>query len=126
MSNQVFPDQAPMPEIDAFNTPEAYIIHAIVPGAKKSDLNVTFESGSSTVKISGVINRPDEVDEQMMESFIQRERRVGYFERTVELDRDAKVESDDMIAKLEDGILRVYIPKVGGEEWTDIRKVQIE
>jgi len=64
------------------------------------------------------------------------ERRVGLFERKVQLPpfggvaRDAEgekeeVDADHITARMEDGILIVVVPKVE-KEWTEVRKVDIE
>lgn len=116
----------PIPDADVFNTPEAYIVHVSLPGAKKTDLDVSFDAATNVVKISGLLHRPDEVDEKMLAGPGQRERRVGFFEKLVLLDRDARVDPDDLGARLEDGVLRLEIPKLDPDEWTEVRKVQIE
>jgi HSP20 family protein len=56
-------------------------------------------------------------------------REVGMFEREVRLEEGVKVADENISAKLEDGILRVVIPKVIQEEeegWESVRKVELE
>lgn len=118
------------PEIDVFDTPSAYIIHGSLPGAKKSDLSITYSAQRSSVCISGVVTRPD-VDEEMMATLALDERKVGSFEREVKLERGVQIEEDSIAAKLEDGVLRVTVPKVqlledSEEEYVDVKKVELE
>ncbi|KAM0248664.1 hypothetical protein ACHAQJ_009371 [Trichoderma viride] len=126
------------PPIDIFNTPEAFILHAALPGAKKDDIGVTWNPQSRTLRIAGVVHRPgDEVFLQTLTSV--RERRVGVFEKDVKLppddagkknggaDEDLHVEVDasGITARMEEGVLIVTVPKVE-KEWLEVRKVDIE
>lgn len=119
------------PAIDVFDIPSAYIIHASLPGAKKSDINITYSSTSHSVTISGLIARPAEVTEEFLDTLALDERQIGIFERVVRLSGhgdDSKttgVDVDGISAKLEDGVLRVEVPKVE-DEWTEVRKVDVE
>ncbi|KAF2157874.1 HSP20-like chaperone [Myriangium duriaei CBS 260.36] len=114
------------PEVDVFNAAEAYIIHVSVPGAKKGDMDVSYDANANAVKISGVVQRPSEVDEAMMNTLAESGRKVGLFERTVYLDKDTRVDADGLSAKLEDGVLRIEVPKLMDEDWTEVRKVQVD
>lgn len=117
------------PEIDVFDTPSAYIVHASLPGAKKPDISITYSATRSSVNISGVVTRPG-VDEELMSTLALDERKVGAFERNVRLDESVKIDEDGISAKLEDGVLRVTIPKVvldeEEEEYIDVKKVELE
>lgn len=118
------------PEIDVFDTPSAYIVHASLPGAKKPDLSITYSAARSSVNISGVVTRPG-VDEDLMSTLALDERKVGAFERNVRLDENVKIDEDGISAKLEDGVLRVTVPKVildeeEEEEYVDVKNVELE
>ncbi|CAD0095900.1 unnamed protein product [Aureobasidium vineae] len=117
------------PTIDLFSTPTSYILHTSLPGAKKPDIDITYSSTRNSITISGVIARPD-VSETMMNCLITDERReVGLFEREVKLEEGVKVDEERIGAKLEDGVLRVVVPKVIQEEeegWESVRKVELE
>lgn len=119
-------DSAIPAHTDVFHTPQAYIIHVYLAGAKKSDLDVSFDAASNAVKISGVIQRPAEVDEEMLKDLVSSEAKVGFFEKTISIDKEAKILADQMSAKLEDGVLRIEIPKDDTEEWTEVKKIAIE
>ncbi|KAL7913167.1 hypothetical protein GGI35DRAFT_279327 [Trichoderma velutinum] len=126
------------PPIDIFNTPEAFILHTALPGAKKDDIGVTWNPQTRSLRIAGVVHRPGD------EAFLQtltgvQERRVGVFEREVKLppdgetekkadgeeaDLDVDVDGFGITAKMEEGILIVTVPKVE-KEWMEVRKVDI-
>jgi HSP20 family protein len=65
----------------------------------------------------------------MMNCLIQDERReVGMFEREIKLEDGVKIDEEKIGAKLEDGVLRVIVPKILEEEegWESVRKVELE
>lgn len=115
------------PDIDVFDTASAYIVHVSLPGAKKSDLDITYNPARNSVTITGVVTRPG-VDEEMMSALALDERKVGTFEREIKLDENARVNDDAIAAKLEDGVLRVTVPKVldDEEEYVTVKKVELE
>ena len=116
------------PPIDIFSTDEAYIIHASLPGAAKEDIAVNWDAASSTLILTGVVHRPG--DEKLLKALEVSERKVGAFERKIVLgtkEEPAKVDEDAISAKLELGILRVEVPKLGQEEaFVEVKKVDIE
>lgn len=118
-----------VPELDLFDTVEAYIVHLSLPGAKKSDIDITYSAARNSVTVSGVVTRPG-VDEEMMGAIALDERReVGAFEREIKLEGGVKIDEDGIAAKLEDGILRVTVPKIfidEEEEYVDVKRVQLE
>ncbi|KAG9558605.1 hypothetical protein KCU71_g8605, partial [Aureobasidium melanogenum] len=117
------------PAIDLFSTPTSYIIHASLPGAKKPELDITYSGTRNSITISGVVARPD-VSETMMNCLVTDERReVGIFEREIKLEEGVKIDEERIGAKLEDGVLRVVVPKIVHEEeegWESVRKVELE
>ncbi|PNS18485.1 Heat shock protein 16 [Sphaceloma murrayae] len=112
------------PEVDIFDKAGSIVIFASLPGAKKSDLDVTYNLTGHSVTISGVVARPDEVDEEMMQALKEGGRKIGYFTKTVTLP-GSYIDSDEMTAKLEDGVLRVEIPKPSDSDWEEVKKVPI-
>ncbi|KAK3654429.1 hypothetical protein LTR56_004059 [Elasticomyces elasticus] len=96
------------PEVDVFDTAESYVVHISLPGAKKEDVGVNWDAEKSELSIAGVIYRPG--DEELL--------------KTLALD-EPQVDSDAISAKLEDGVLRVDVPKQDAE-YVEIKKVDIE
>ncbi|KAF2148531.1 MFS general substrate transporter [Myriangium duriaei CBS 260.36] len=114
----------PRPDIDIFENDDAFIVYVYLPGAKKADLDLSFDAIGNVLKISGTIFRPVEIDDKMYNSAQQLESKTGFFTRSVFLDCDdiVKVDDGDIKAKLEHGLLRVELTKLDSEEWTDIKK----
>lgn len=114
------------PEADVFDTESAYVVHVSLPGAKKEDVGVSWDAEKSQISISGVIHRPG--DEDFIKTLAMNERKVGAFERKIRLGsraNPAQVDDDAITAKLEDGILRVEVPKLD-KDYVEIKKVDIE
>lgn len=122
-----------VPPVDIFNTSNNWTLHVAVPGAKKEDVNVHWDADRSTLLISGLVYRPG--DEEFLNTLVAAQRRVGLFERRVQLPpagishnedgEKEEVDADHITARMEDGILVVVVPKVE-KEWTEVKKVDIE
>jgi HSP20 family protein len=114
------------PDADIFSTPSAYVIHISLPGAKKEDVGVNWDAEKSELSIAGVVYRPG--DEEFLKTLEMGERKVGPFERKVRLGTRANpavVDVEGITAKLEDGVLRVEVPKME-EGFVEVKKVDIE
>lgn len=127
-SNQA--DKAPTedhtPDADVFDTEIAYIVHFSLPGAKKEDVGVNWDAEKSELSIAGVIYRPG--DEEFLKTLAMSERKVGPFERKIRLGTratPAHIDADSISAKLEDGVLRVEVPKLDAG-YVEVKKVDIE
>lgn len=115
-----------IPEADIFDTESAYVVHVSLPGAKKEDVGVNWDTEKSELSVAGVIYRPG--DEEFLKTLAVNERKVGAFERKIRLGtraNPASIDADGITAKLEDGILRVEVPKLDSG-YVEIRKVDIE
>jgi len=114
------------PPIDVFSTETAYVLHIALPGAKKEDVGVNYDSDKGELNVAGVVYRQG--DEDFLKSLSQSERKVGVFERTIKLppadEEKEEVDGDGITAKLEDGVLVVTVPKVE-KEWTEVKRVDI-
>lgn len=114
------------PEADVFDTPEAFVVHVSLPGAKKEDIGVNWDQEKSELSIGGVIYRPG--GEELLQTLALDERKVGAFERKLRLGsraNPAQVDADAISAKLEDGVLRVEVPKMDSG-YVEIKKVDIQ
>jgi HSP20 family protein len=118
------------PPVDIFSTPTGWTIHLAIPGAKKQDVAVHWDADNSLLVVSGIVYRPG--DEQFLSGMVSGERRVGLFERKIELPPAGgegqvkdEVDGNRITAKLEDGVLVVVVGKAE-KEWTEVRKVDIE
>ncbi|KAF2683712.1 HSP20-like chaperone [Lentithecium fluviatile CBS 122367] len=114
------------PDADIFSTSSAWVIHVSLPGAKKEDVGVNWDAEKSELSIAGVIYRPG--DEEFLKTLDMGERKVGPFERKIRLGTRANpavVDVEGITAKLEDGVLRVEVPKLE-EGFVEVRKVDVE
>jgi HSP20 family protein len=114
------------PDADIFDTESAYVVHVSLPGAKKEDVGVNWDAEKSELSVAGVIYRPG--DEDFLKTLAMNERKVGPFERKIRLGTRASpahIDADGITAKLEDGVLRVEVPKLDAG-YVEVRKVDIE
>ncbi|KAI9783141.1 MAG: hypothetical protein M1816_001592 [Peltula sp. TS41687] len=114
------------PPVDVFETPSAYHIHVSLPGAKKEDVGLNYNADKSELSIAGVIYRPG--DEEFLKNLAMAERKVGAFERKVKLGNErhpAEIDTDGITAKLEDGVLRIELPRLE-KDFVSVKKVDIE
>lgn len=131
MQEGVNNDETLFPAVDIFNTSSSYVLHVSLPGAKKEDIGVNWDTDKGELNIAGVIYRQG--DEEFIQSLTQAERRVGVFERNIALPpvdasgerEEVEIDGDDIAAKLEDGVLTVTVRKIE-REWTDVKKVNID
>jgi HSP20 family protein len=102
------------------------VVHVSLPGAKKEDVGVNWDAEKSELSIAGVVYRIG--DEEFLKTLAMGERKVGPFERKVRLGtraNPAQVDADMITAKLEDGVLRVEVPKLD-RDFVEVRKVDIQ
>ncbi|KAE8384093.1 HSP20-like chaperone [Aspergillus alliaceus] len=114
------------PKVDVFDTPETFVIHVPLPGAKKEDIEVNWDPRTVELSINGVLSRPG--SEDLVKTITLDERKVGAFERKVRLGSRAnppKVDGDAISAKLEDGVLVVDVPKTEPDE-VEVKKVEVD
>jgi HSP20 family protein len=113
------------PEADVFDMESAFVIHVAVPGAQKEDVGVNWDAEKSELSVAGVIYRPG--DEEFLKTLAMDERKVGPFEKKIRLGSrasPAQVDADMITAKLEDGVLRIEVPKLD-KDYVEIKKVDI-
>lgn len=93
--------------VDVIDTPDRYEIFAELPGFHKDQITVSYDDNSGYLTIKA--ERPDP---DMDVKFICRERRIGTFERTFQIDDIVK---DEVAVSLEDGVLHIVLPKEPAE-----------
>jgi len=90
------------PEVDILETPEAFVIEAEMPGVSKENLEITLDGGELTVTGRRPVTASS--DEALW-----RERRVGDFQGTFEL--DPVIDTARIVARIIQGVLTVTLPK---------------
>ena len=90
-------------KVDVEDNGNEYLLEAEVPGIDKKYINVELNDGKLMISITR-----DENSESKKKNFIHRERRYSSMSRSIYLE-DAK--PDGIKAKLENGLLKVVVPK---------------
>ncbi len=93
-----------MPHIDLYETDDAIVLKATLPGVKPEDLEITITGDVLTLR--------GEVQEDAVEegaTYYLRERRFGTFSRSIRL--PAPVVADEAEATFENGVLTLVLPK---------------
>jgi HSP20 family protein len=93
-----------VPALDLSETAEGYLVEVAVPGLKPEDVDITVENNVLTIKGE---TRQESEDKQR--NFHRVERRFGSFQRSIAL--PTTVKADAIQASLENGVLRLEIPK---------------
>lgn len=95
-----------MMKTDIKQTDAGYEMDIDLPGFKKEDVTAKLENGYLTISASKGVDKDEKTDEGV---YIRRERYVGQCSRSFYVGGDVKQE--EIKAKFEDGILKVFIPK---------------
>lgn len=94
-----------MPASEVTETPDSYQIQLDVPGVRDENIQITLENDTLTVR--GERKSEERKDTEKVH-FV--ERRHGYFHRSFTF--PSTVERDGVKAQLNDGVLRIHVPKV--------------
>jgi len=94
------------PAIDVTETNDEYTVKAALPGWKPANVDITFESGTVTLK-GEVATENNEGDEKTR--WHRREIRQTSFARSITL--PTEVEADKARAEFENGVLTLKLPK---------------
>jgi HSP20 family protein len=92
------------PALDIAEGKDAYLVTVELPGVKLDDLELTLEDGLLTIQ--GERQFTSESSEEQVHRL---ERSSGAFRRSITL--PAHVEADAVEAWMEDGVLRILVPK---------------
>ncbi len=97
----------PLP-IDMYETPEAFVVKAHIPGVDPDNVNITFEQGYLTVRC----HVPSDVQKEEARQYNWIHREVGYGEYARSINLPALVDADKVEATFDLGVLTLHIPKV--------------
>ena len=90
-------------KVDVVSEEANYVVEAELPGVEKKDISVQLNEGRLQISVTR-----EESKEDSDKRYIHRERRYSSMSRSVYLE-DAQAEG--ISAKLENGILRILVPK---------------
>lgn len=102
------------PSCDIGERPDAYEVHAELPGVAKEDVHVTVEHGVLTIE-----GEKKQAEEKRASKLYRTERFRGHFLRRFALPEDA--DADRIEARFVEGVLDVVIPKCEGAKKVSIR-----
>jgi len=94
------------PPVDLYETTDAYVLTAEIPGMDRDDIDI--QTGEGHLTLSGVRQERAMACEQ----FHRLERGHGSFQRTFQL--PLPIDAAAVTADLKDGVLTVRIPKLAG------------
>jgi HSP20 family protein len=94
------------PPVDLYETSDAFIVSAELPGLSREDIDIRFHDGQLTLQ--GTRRKPD----VPCERYHRVERGHGSFHRRFSL--PSSVRADDITAEFRDGVLTVTVPKTAG------------
>jgi HSP20 family protein len=92
------------PAVDIEETADTYVLKAELPGIRKEDVKITFDSNMLTVRGEKKVE-----NDRKQGSFHRIERSSGVFERSFML--PGTVKSDAIDAAYADGVLTITLPK---------------
>lgn len=101
------------PQVNIFETKDAYLLEADLPGVTKSGLEITLEGTTLTL-----VGRHS--DEEFSGDVLYKETRGADYRRVFEL--DPSIDAAKINARLEDGVLYLELPKA---EKVKPRKIKI-
>jgi HSP20 family protein len=116
MSWRFFQGWALTPLVDVHQTDDTVTVTVSLPGVKPDDVSLTLSG--RILSIAGELKEDEQVD---TERYVYRERRVGEFNRRIQL--PARVVGDQSEATFENGLLRVTFPKA---EESKARPIEIK
>lgn len=93
------------PTADFYETDEEFVLEMELAGFDRDELAITVENGMLNIEGNRAVAESDE-----NVRYLVRERTPARFSRSFSLPRSVNAEAVD--AKLDDGILRVHLPKV--------------
>ena len=103
---------------DVYEKDGKYNIEVDIPGYSKDEVKVEAKDGYLTVSAEKNVEKKDENNDK---KYFYHERRYGRVERSFYI---GDMDSDNISAKLDNGILKITIPKV--EETNSKKLIEIE
>jgi HSP20 family protein len=95
--------------LDVVERDDKYVLRADVPGIKPDEVKIEVDGDVLTVSAEH-----EESEEETKDNYLRRERRSGWFSRTVTLPKG--VSADQIGAMVKDGVVEVSFPKPGKEK----------
>ncbi|WP_100064961.1 Hsp20/alpha crystallin family protein [Miniphocaeibacter massiliensis] len=105
-------------KVDIQDLKDSYLVEADLPGYNKDEISLHLEKGNLTISV----NKNEELDKSDEEkNYIHKERKTSSMSRSMYFDN---IDEEDLKAKLEDGVLKIKIPK--NKKENNSKKIEIE
>jgi HSP20 family protein len=91
--------------LDVVESEDEYLVKASLPGINPEDLDITFDDNRLTIK--GEVKEESDVEDS---HYHLRERRYGSFTRSIKM--PSGIQSDEIEARYDKGVLELHLPKV--------------
>ncbi|MBK8196612.1 MAG: Hsp20/alpha crystallin family protein [Lewinellaceae bacterium] len=104
-TDEFWSNNANMPAVNVTENKKAFKVDVAAPGYKKDDFKIEVKDGYLNISANMKEEKEDKDDE-----FTRREWKYASFNRYFTLPEN--INSDDIGAKYEDGVLKITIPKV--------------
>lgn len=102
------------PSINVIETEKEFKIEVAAPGMTKEDFNIRIDEDANLVI---TMEKKTENEEKKEERYLRREFSYSKFQQTMILPEN--VEKDDIVAKVDNGVLNIVIPK---KEESNVKK----
>ena len=100
------------PEIDVRENADNYIVYVNLPGTDKNDISVTLDGQRLSIKGKQDLKKQNR---DAMGNVIFQVRQSGKFQRSITLSKP--VDQSKMKTHLDNGVLKILIPKVKSGQW---------
>lgn len=107
--------------LDVKEDEKSYEIEAEMPGIKKEEVTLTMDEGTLRIVLSREETEDDEKENDDDTYYIHKERRFASASREIYL---PDAETEGITAKMENGILKIVIPKL--PEIDESKKIEID
>lgn len=97
------------PRLDVYENDDAYFIKVDVPGIDQKDMDISVTNDVLTIKGEKKSTSSEDASKRKGKRYQREERVYGSFHRTVPL--PTPVDTDNVDAKLKDGVLYITLPK---------------
>ena len=91
--------------LDVVESEDEYLVKASLPGINPEDLDITYDDNRLTIK--GEVQEEKDVEDA---HYHLRERRYGSFTRSIKM--PSGIQSDEIEARYDKGVLELHLPKV--------------
>ncbi|MGI6222374.1 MAG: Hsp20/alpha crystallin family protein [Prevotella sp.] len=112
---------ATAPAINVIENDKNYEVQLAAPGMNKDDFTVNVtDDGNLSIKME---HKSDDKKEDKKSHYLRREFSYSKFEQNLVLPDD--VDKDHITAKIDNGILRVELPRIAKVEQKNTRKIEV-